>query len=1158
MSAIPWESEEKRNYICMDYIVTNIASKELRKIFIQEWNSRYQASSGAWDDTNVSGNQLFHREKTRGRPNKNMLQSKFHHGDTNQWDCSVLFDAILYSNSIGASLSPTLKTEIDNLRKLRNEIKHISEGELADVDFQTMATRVENAFKALGLPIKDVVRIKVERNLYKSFEVLPPEPAHEVISRSDKIHEIKQDLEQLHCDNDSKLTYFYISGNPGSGKSQLARQVCGDIYNGVNWQTEATFVMTLDGKDLYSLLYSYEDFCRRLNCNESVLQSILSSSKPRDEKIKDLRSQITTRIKIWKKWWIIVDNVENLELISPLLPQRGDKVWNNGQVILTTQNTNCVPPDSSLTKHISLSLGMNDQECRHLLSKLSRPDGNDVNDPLLDEVAKKLDRQPLAMAAAALYLREVIESKYPPDFSWRDYLGKLEKGERKLTAKRLREINSAAYSSTMSTAVLLAVEKCAESNTILKNTFHLFSLISFEPLPLDLVVKYIQQQDKELKAEDVFPVIKHCSLFVHVENGEHDIRLHRVVHEEFKEFCLWKEPQVNDFSQTGIPNITSVIHNVVKTMYLFEDRKDEIKLIPHLKAFHTEMNRLFPDHALYSISKDFEKTEISQIYLFWGGTLRNHCEFKLSMEFLKSNIEILNVSKDDLNIARTYHELGLLHEDMGEFTKAESYLHHALEIELEQLGPNHIDVAASYNNLGVLCRAKGDRQLASDYHQRALEIRLEQLGPNHIDVAASYNNLGNVCGDKGDLQLASDYHQRALEILLEQLGPNHIKVATSYNNLGNVCGDKGDLQLASDYHQRALEIRLEQFGPNHIDVAASYNNLGVLCRYKGDRQLASDYHQRALEIQLEQLGPNHIKVATSYNNLGNVCGDKGDLQLASDYHQRALEIQLEQLGPNHIKVAVSYNNLGNVCGDKGDLQLASDYHQRALEIRLEQFGPNHIDVAASYNNLGVLCRDKGDRQLASDYHQRALEIRLEQLGPNHIDVAASYNNLGVLCRDKGDRQLASDYHQRALEIQLEQLGPNHIDVATSYNNVGNVCGDKGDLQYARNYHQRALEIRLEQFGPNHIDVAASYNNLGVLCRDKGDLQLASDYYQRALEIQLEQLGPNHIDVAASYHNLSIVFSGKGEREWAEYYRRRAQEIRPEYQDSTPTNASGSR
>jgi tetratricopeptide (TPR) repeat protein len=1114
MSGIPWESEEKQNYIRVRHIVMNVARTELRKFFIQEWNNRYQASFGAWDDTNVSGNQLFNREKTRARPYKNMFQSKFQHGDTNQWDSSVLFDAILYSNSIGACLSPKIKTEVDNLRKSRNKITHeMLDEKLTDIEFQTMTTSVENALNTLGLSIREVVRI---RNLYKSFQVLPPKPAHEVVCRSEKIHEIKQDLQNLHCDNDGKLTYYYISGNPGSGKSQLAGQVCEDIYNGANWQNEATFVMTLDGQDLNSLLYSYEDFCRRLNCNESVLQSILNSSKPTDEKIKDLRSQITTRIKNWKKWWILVDNVENLELISPLLPQRGDKVWNNGQVILTTQNTNCVPPDSSLTKHISLSLGMNDQECRQLLSKLSKPDDNDVNDPLLDEVAEKLDRQPLAMAAAAVYMREVIESKYLPDFSWRDYLGKLEKGERKLTAKRLREINSAAYSSTMSTAVHLAVEKCAESNTILKNTFHLFSLISFEPLPLDLVVKYIQQQHKELKAEDISPVIKHCSLFVHVGNDEHDIRLHRVVHEEFREFCLSKEPHINDFFQTGIPNIASVIHNVVQTMYHFEGRKDETKLIPHLKAFHTEMNKLFADHALYSISLDFEKNEISQIYLYFGHTSRRFFEFKLSMAFLKSNFEILEVSKNYLFIAHTYEELGLLHLDMGEFTKADSYLHQSLEIQLEQLGPNHINVADSHNNLGIVCKNNGDLQLAGDYHQRALEIQLEQLGPNHIKVADSYNNLGIVCRNKGDLQIAKDYHQRALEIQLEQLGPNHINVATSYNNLGNVCQNKGDLQLAEDYLHQSLEIHLEQLGPNHINVADSYNYLGIVCRNKGDLQLAGDYHQRALEIQFEQLGPNHIKVADSYNDLGIVCRNKGDLRLAKDYHQRALEIQLEQLGPNHIKVATSYNNLGNVCQSKGDLQLAEDYHQRALEIHLEQLGPNHINVAYSYNNLGLVCKNKGDQQLAEDYHQRALGIKLEQLGPNHIKVATSYNNLGLVCKNKGDLQLAKDYHQRALGILVKQLGPNHINVATSYNNLGNVC------------------------------------------KSKGDLQLAEDYHRRALEIRVEQLGPNHFDVAASYHNLSIVFSHKRERERAEYYRRRAQEIRPEYYGSTPINASGSR
>ena len=336
MADVPWENEESRNYICMQTIVTNVVSEGLRKVFKQEWNTRYQASLGSWDDTNVSGQQLFHAEKTRARPNKKEYQSKFQDGNTSQWDCSVLFDAILYSKCIGSSLNPTIKTELDILRKIRNEITHPGKATLSDTDFQRIINNVENSFKILGIPIHDLTQIRNKRNLYKSFQVLSPKPTHEVIYHTDKMNEIKQDLEKLRTDNNGKLTYFYISGNPGSGKSQLARQLGEDLYKGVNWYTETAHVMTLNAKNLDTLPYSYENFCRHLNCNENVLTNVLNSSKLKQEKIKDLRSLITTRIKNWKRWWIIVDNVEDLDVISPFLPQMGDEDWNNGQIILTT------------------------------------------------------------------------------------------------------------------------------------------------------------------------------------------------------------------------------------------------------------------------------------------------------------------------------------------------------------------------------------------------------------------------------------------------------------------------------------------------------------------------------------------------------------------------------------------------------------------------------------------------------------------------------------------------------------------------------------------------------------------------------------------------------------------------------------------------------
>ena len=550
-TVIPWENEEEQNYICMNKIVNDVMSKGLRDVFKQEWNSRYQAKFGAWDDTNVSGLQLFHQEKKRSRPNKNLYLAKFQLGDTSLWDCSVLFDAILYSNSIGlASLNPTVKTEVNSLREIRNEIMHSTEEKLSGKDFQKLTARVENAFISLGISINEINWIKVQKNRYKSFQVLPPKPAHEVISRSRKIEQIVQGLGELHIENDGKLTYFYISGNPGSGKSQLARQVCEDIYKSVNWQTETTFVMTLDGKDLDSLLSSYEDFCRRLNCNESVLENIVKSTKPTIQKLKNLRSQVTTRIKNWKRWWVIVDNVENLQNVSPLLRQIGDEVWNNGQILLTTQNRTSVPPDDSFNKRASLSLGMDDDECHKLLTSLSRTDPSQL---LLDEVAKKLDRQPLAMAAAAVYISQTMESGCCSELSWRDYLEKIEKGKTKFAEERLLQVNS-AYSNTMSTAVLLAIEKCSERDIILNHVFHLFSLISFEPMPLDLIVQYVQQQDKELDAKDIRLAMKNCSLLLHCGNEDCDIRLHYVTHEAVKLFHCWRRSEVHIFNETSVFN----------------------------------------------------------------------------------------------------------------------------------------------------------------------------------------------------------------------------------------------------------------------------------------------------------------------------------------------------------------------------------------------------------------------------------------------------------------------------------------------------------------------------------------------------------------------------------------------------------------------------
>ena len=1144
---LPWEDEEEQNYMCMEKIINDIVCKALRNVFKQEWDSRYQSKMGAWDDTSASGKQLFHFEKSRSRPNKNVYQAAFQHGNTTQWDCSVLFDAILYSKTIGqASLNPTIKSEVNSLREIRNDIKHHTDGKLTNSEFQNLTTRVENALKSLGLPVNELNRIKVERNRYKSFQVLPPKPLHEVVYRDEKVRQIQQDLQELHSDHDGKLTYFYISGNPGSGKSQLARQVCESNFNSVSSLIEPKFLMTLNGTDLKSLLHSYENFCRRLNCNESAIENITNSSKPNEVKIKDLRSLVSSRIKNWKRWWIVVDNVENLTDISPLLPQTGDDIWDNGQVIITTQNRTSIPLDYSFTKHVSLSVGMNQQECRQLLSLLSN---TDISDPLLDEVADKLDRQPLTMAAAALYMRQVREPDISPLFSWKNYLEKISKRKNNFAEERFRRVNP-TYSHTMSRAISLAVERCAK-NIIWNHVFHLFSLISLEPMPLSLIVYYVHQQGEKLDADDIKIEIKDCSLFILFENTDTYIRLHRVIHDAIKIFCHDGRSELENVSASEIPmnepvfTNQTMIENVLKTLYEFQNRSDKIRIIPHLKAFTAEIKNLFQgDGALHSISQKFSKSEIAEIYLFFAETSRYHCSFNIAKEYCQEALEIQKkeLSPNHVDVAASYNSLGSVYKDTGDLEKAKEYHQLALEIRKEKLGPNHVDVAISYDYLGLVYNNTGDFDKAKEYHQLALEIRKEKLGPNHADVAASYVYLGLVYNDTGEFEKAKEYHQLALEIGKEQLGPNHANVATSYNNLGLVYNGTGDLEKAKEYYQLALEICKEQLGPKHVNVATSYNDLGLVYHGTGDLEKAKEYYQLALEIDKERLGPKHVNVAGYYNYLGLVYNDKGEFEKAKEYHQLALEIGEEKLGPNHVDVARSYCNLGLVYHYTGDLEKAKEYYQLALEIRKEKLGPNHVDVAISYDYLGLVYNNTGDLEKAKEYHQLALEIRKEKLGPNHVDVAISYVYLGLVYNNTGDLEKAKEYYQLALEICKEQLGPKHVHVATSYNDLGLVYHGTGDLEKAKEYYQLALEIGKERLGPKHVNVAGYYNNLGLVYNDKGEFEKAKEYHQLALEIRKEKLGPNHVDVARSYYNLGLVYHYTGDLEKAKEYYQLALEI----------------
>lgn len=86
--------------------------------------------------------------------------------------------------------------------------------------------------------------------------------------------------------------------------------------------------------------------------------------------------------------------------------------------------------------------------------------------------------------------------------------------------------------------------------------------------------------------------------------------------------------------------------------------------------------------------------------------------------------------------------MGILQQyAFGDHQQAKKCFESALLIQLKRLGPNHVDVAQTYHSMGILHRVLGDYQQAKEYYEQTLSIRLSKLGSNHVDVASIYHSM---------------------------------------------------------------------------------------------------------------------------------------------------------------------------------------------------------------------------------------------------------------------------------------------------------------------------------------------------------------------------------------------------------------------------------
>ena len=916
-------TSEQLNFFRICYIAFNLFPKGLRKIFKQEWDFRYKTSSfGEWKDTPQNGRDFCSNETRKSRSKNARYLATIQNGNTTEWDCSCLFFAILFSDSIGTTLSAAIRREADDLRQVRNDIAHNVEAKLTDAEFKSYVARVLLNFNALSLPVNDVEEVKKQTNFptvevanlmaqvsnlqselmttrsdlqvaqdtiqrkeeqvecltqeinsrVESFCGLTFKPSHKIIRRSNDVTRIMTKMQELDDASNGAVSTIYLSGNPGSGKSQIARQIGEDFFAMREGEGEGlTFVTTLNAETLETLSDSYISLAKQLGVTEYALANLaaLKASIP-SETIQHLKLLIFPKFKQFSKWLIIADNVVDLSLIRSHLPQAASEQCGSGQVLITTQDSSAIPTNAPHTYHESLSAGMQPEDAVELLKQVSQISNHEQ----AEKVAEVLEYQPLALAAAAFYVQTVV-SHGSPTYSWEKYLDTFGRGERKGTEEPLAKENT-AYSSTMTTAIRMALDRASKSDEVLHEIFRLLSLCAPESLPIEVAINFVKARTTGKPKELIKATILKSSLITCLRDENEApvyIRVHNIVHE-----VLQTVPMLDvDFTAC----ISEAIKNfcfltVIESSHLFENGKACAKLrkvASHCKKVHEIVTTKFA--SKYALVKNLEPYISADNVASWLSStaavccdLSNPSDANIFSTSACGLIEYISSSREgELLKADICAVHGRVLSLQCEYELSFCFFEEAKTISRSVLGKEHAAVAGSYINLGNVLRKLGEYSEAKEHYMKALLITKKIYGEEHADVVRSCNNLGIVHSDLRRHAKAKEYYEKALIIGRKIYGEDHADVARSYNNLGNVHSDMGQYSQARDFHEKALMIRRKIYGEEHADVAGSYNNLGNVFRNLGQYIQAQECHERALRIRRNIYGERHTKVAETYHNL---------------------------------------------------------------------------------------------------------------------------------------------------------------------------------------------------------------------------------------------------------------------------------------------------
>jgi len=295
--------------------------------------------------------------------------------------------------------------------------------------------------------------------------------------------------------------------------------------------------------------------------------------------------------------------------------------------------------------------------------------------------------------------------------------------------------------------------------------------------------------------------------------------------------------------------------------------------------------------------------------------------------------ETLSSGSDDVKIASLMQWMAELKVQMQQLELALSLFNECLEMRKRMLGEDHLDVASTFHGIGMAHCHNGKYDESMDNLETALRIRSDRLGQQDPQVADSLHALGFVYNQRGDAGRAVELLLDALRIW-KQLG-NAAKAVSTLTEIGHVYKDSQQVGLASKCYQECIQLLRQrpQVGGENSDLQMADLNF-FMGETLGQEQYedAFAYYDEALKTYVRLFGEYDMKVASVHQSMGALCAQYGDPRRARDYYTRYIRIKETNDRREDIDQVRALLKLGDMDDRLGNRENARSSWQEAYQI----------------------------------------------------------------------------------------------------------------------------------------------------------------------------------------------------------------------------------